>query len=129
MTSCPAGVSQCVDMWICSNRSQTHPETGNCRCFGLPPRLGALDLNDGIPPGKSQQTQVFFCSSFTNIVELGMDKYSSRQITTDTGFLLFPLLITQFNSAWISNDIFSKVWDTFTYPFPNFNGDTVEVWE
>ena len=23
----------------------------------------------------------------------------------------------------------SKVWDKFTYPFPNFNGATVEVWE
>ena len=31
--------------------------------------------------------------------------------------------------AWISNCIPSKVWDEFTYPFPNFNGATVEVWE
>ena len=23
----------------------------------------------------------------------------------------------------------SKVWDEITYPFPNFNGATVEVWE
>ena len=27
------------------------------------------------------------------------------------------------------NDLFSKVWDETTYPFPNFNGCPVEVWE
>ena len=32
-------------------------------------------------------------------------------------------------TAWISNHIPSKVWDEITYPFPNFNGYTVEVWE
>ena len=31
--------------------------------------------------------------------------------------------------AWISNHILSKVWDEITYPFPNFNACTVEVWE
>ena len=31
--------------------------------------------------------------------------------------------------AWISNHMSSKVWDEITYPFPNFNGCTVEVWE
>ena len=31
--------------------------------------------------------------------------------------------------AWISNCIHYKVWDQMTYPFPNFNGATVEVWE
>ena len=31
--------------------------------------------------------------------------------------------------AWISNHMLSKVWDEITYPFPNFNGCTVEVWE
>ena len=25
--------------------------------------------------------------------------------------------------------MYSKVWDEITYPFPNFNGVTVEVWE
>ena len=30
--------------------------------------------------------------------------------------------------AWISNHIPSKMWDENTYPFPNFNGATVEVW-
>ena len=31
--------------------------------------------------------------------------------------------------AWISNHMPSKMWDGITYPFPNFNGCTVEVWE
>ena len=31
--------------------------------------------------------------------------------------------------AWISNHIPSKVLDKVIYPFPNFNGPTVEVWE
>ena len=29
----------------------------------------------------------------------------------------------------INNYIHCKVWDEITYPFPNFNGCTVEVWE
>ena len=31
--------------------------------------------------------------------------------------------------AWINNYTHYKVWDEITYPFPNFNGGTVEVWE
>ena len=31
--------------------------------------------------------------------------------------------------AWICNCIHCKMWDGITYPFPNFNGTTVEVWE
>ena len=31
--------------------------------------------------------------------------------------------------AWICNYIHYKMWDENTYPFPNFNGTTVEVWE
>ena len=30
---------------------------------------------------------------------------------------------------WINNHIHYKVWDEITYPFPNFNSATVEVWE
>ena len=33
------------------------------------------------------------------------------------------------NRVWISNYIYYNVWDEITYPFPNFNGFTVEVWE
>ena len=35
---------------------------------------------------------------------------------------LWPFLLT-----WINMP--SKKWDEITYPFPNFNGGTVEVWE
>ena len=35
-------------------------------------------------------------------------------------------LLTQ---AWISNYIHYKVWNETTYPFPNLNGASVEVWE
>ena len=35
-----------------------------------------------------------------------------------------PLLLT-----WISNHTDYKVWDETTYPFQNFNGANVEVWE
>ena len=31
--------------------------------------------------------------------------------------------------VWISNYIHHDVWDETTYPFPNFNGSTVEPWE
>ena len=30
---------------------------------------------------------------------------------------------------WISNHMPSNMWDEITYPFPNVNGATVEVWE
>ena len=39
-----------------------------------------------------------------------------------------PLLLTLI-PAWIGNHMPCKVWDQITYPFPNFNGSTVEVWE
>ena len=31
--------------------------------------------------------------------------------------------------SWISNHMPSKVWDEITYPFPIFNGATIEGWE
>ena len=31
--------------------------------------------------------------------------------------------------AWIRKYMHYKVWDEITYPFPNFNGGVVEVWE
>ena len=31
--------------------------------------------------------------------------------------------------AWRSNHMSSKVWDEITYPFHNFDGCTVELWE
>ena len=42
-----------------------------------------------------------------------------------------PILLTCFNliPVWICDYIHYKSWDEITYPFPNFNGATVEVWE
>ena len=43
----------------------------------------------------------------------------------------WPLLLTwiNLNTAWISNPIPTQVGDEITYPLPNLNGYTVEVWE
>ena len=38
-----------------------------------------------------------------------------------TGLTLVP--------AWISKCTHHKMWDEIIYPFPNFNGFTIEVWE
>ena len=35
----------------------------------------------------------------------------------------------RYMTSWISNYIHFKAWDEITYPFPNFNGCTIEVWE
>ena len=43
-----------------------------------------------------------------------------------------PLLLTGFNftPSMISNNIHHyEVWDEITYPFVNFNGSSVDVWE
>ena len=45
--------------------------------------------------------------------------------THKTGTLLFTTLIP----ARISNHMPAKVWYEIIYPFPNFNGADVEVWE
>ena len=41
----------------------------------------------------------------------------------------FYWLAFKFKPAWIRFHIHRKVWDEITYPFPNVNGCTVEVWE
>ena len=43
--------------------------------------------------------------------------------------LLFYLHGLTLTPAWINDYIHYKVWDGITYPFPNINGSTVEVWE
>ena len=42
-----------------------------------------------------------------------------------------PLLLEwfNFNPSRVSNSIYYIVWDEITYPFPNFNGCTNDVWE
>ena len=47
-------------------------------------------------------------------------------IQTRSSFYLQSLTLIP---EWISNPMSSKAWDEITYPFPNFNGGTIEVWE
>ena len=48
-------------------------------------------------------------------------KYNTRGAFYHHGLTLIP--------AWISNHMPRKVWAEITYPFANFNGCTVELWE
>ena len=52
--------------------------------------------------------------------------YRPAYIHPSGAFILICLNKTQ---AWISHHMLIKVWDKCTYPFPNFNGATVEAWE
>ena len=47
--------------------------------------------------------------------------HSKLECTLRQGKSLIP--------AWTDYYIHHKVWDEIIYPFPNVNGDTVEVWE
>ena len=40
-----------------------------------------------------------------------------------------PCELFSFNPARMNNYIHHKMWDEITYPFPEFNGHTVEVWK
>ena len=48
-------------------------------------------------------------------------KYNTRGPFYHHGLTLIP--------TWISNHMPRKVWAEISYPFPNFNGCTVEFWE
>ena len=37
--------------------------------------------------------------------------------------------MTPFSQTWISDHKRYEAWDRIIYPYPNFNGATVEVWE
>ena len=56
-------------------------------------------------------------------------------VSSDTGdeYALAPFSLwceaTILIQAWMNNYIHYKVWDEIIYPFPNFNGATVEVCE
>ena len=47
-------------------------------------------------------------------------------VNTRCPFYLHGLTLTP---AWISYHIHHKMWNEITYPFPNFNGATIELWE
>ena len=52
---------------------------------------------------------------------------------SDAHFSVFANVISgkgnELTPAWISNHIIYTVWYEITYPFLNFNGGAVEVWE
>ena len=69
-----------------------------------------------------------FVSWFTFHCPRGLTDNKSSMVQVNTrgpfywhGSTLIP--------AGISNHIHNKVWDEITYPFPNFDGCTAEVWE
>ena len=49
-----------------------------------------------------------------------------RQRANSSPFYWYGLTLIP---AWISKHMPRKVWNEITYPFPNFNGGSVEVWE
>ena len=49
--------------------------------------------------------------------------------TLNKVYLILSYLILSLIPAWISNHMSNKAWDEITYPFPNFNGCTVDGWE
>ena len=53
-------------------------------------------------------------------------RYALHNLDTSDPFYEHGLTLIR---AWISNYIQYKVWGEITYPFPDFNGCTVEVWE
>ena len=79
-------------------------------------------------------TVVFSMLSTLKAVGKQLSCYSEALMGHCNGVNLYhqgPLLLTCLNlmSALISNYVIIKLWDEFTYLFPNFNGCTVEVWE
>ena len=61
------------------------------------------------------------------------DVYNSPHFPGDAYFVAIPFISRiphePLIKAWISKYMISKVWDKIIYPFPNFNGGTVKVWE
>ena len=93
-------------------------------CTGNRTQLWALDL--------SHSGAMLFAhirQTILPIVPPGLrQEYKSSRYGLWYGDSLGPLLLTlTLIPAWISHHMFSKVWDEITYPFPNFNGATVEV--
>ena len=43
--------------------------------------------------------------------------------------LSMAFFVSSLHFYWISNHIRSKVWNEIIHPFPNLNGETIEVWE
>ena len=75
--------------------------------------------------------KICFCFTISRIVVYAVLLVisSSDQLENELKYIPVIICFTAFSSpAWISNHKPSKVWDEITYPFPNFNGCTGEVW-
>ena len=66
---------------------------------------------------------MYFSCNFT-------DFFHEDSTDSELAELHVQLLVTSMvNPAQMSNHMSSKVWDEITYPFSNFNGCTIELWE
>ena len=55
--------------------------------------------------------------------------YKSSAVVTYSNVVIMIGMVEMVIEAWLSNHIPSKDWDEITYPIPNFNGHTIEVWK
>ena len=103
-----------VHMWI---KNRLHFEHITIRCSTLDKNINALmffsyfDI-DHFVQFSCMIVKWMKCQHYSRII---------RGLFYKHGLILTP--------ACRSNCMPSKVWDKITYPFPNFNGCTVEVWE
>ena len=74
--------------------------------------------------------RLHFESTFTKSIPFAQNYIFLHKITTEQFWFLREVTRCMATAkAWISNYVHYKVWDEIIYPFPNFNGCTVEVWE
>ena len=76
----------------------------------------------------------FIMSNYLSILWLELIHVSKTEFWWCEGHLQVTLgvvngLPSGASVAWISNYIHYKVWDEIIYPFLNFNGATIDVWE
>ena len=95
----------------------------NCCCLARPLATRILNM----------QYKRFFAftqkDSTTSIYAISMLR-NDRKWKYLFFFFLGPLLLSWFNlHPNMDNHMSCKVWDEITYPVPNFNGCTVEVWK
>ena len=92
-------------------------------CFLLVIYIDVLMISD-LNVNESQYVVIFLTYSYAYT-------YKTSKRCMIRGTHLAPLLLMwfNFNPSMDNNHMPSKMWHDFTYPFPNFNGYTVEVWE
>ena len=111
----------------------------------LNPSLAYLQLNFIVGLAKLGQTSIseiyhwmlpLRAGYWVSVVSMESDRHSASVIILLYALSYEKLIMMILKctnktliQAWISNNIHYKVWDEITYPFPNFNDATVEVWE